>query len=111
MACLPAWVVPHRLYPAGYHADPKQPLPFISLASQNHHVALYHMGLYAQPPLLLEWFRLEWAEQCSHRLDMGKGCVRMRNAEEVPWKLLGALAARMTPQQWIEVYEGARKAR
>ena len=46
------FVVPHELYSAGYHCDPKLPLPFINIASQKHFIALYHMGLYADTELL-----------------------------------------------------------
>ena len=29
------YVVPHKIYPDGYHCDPKLPLPFLALASQK----------------------------------------------------------------------------
>jgi hypothetical protein len=94
------WVVPHRTYPAGYHCDPRQPLPFISLASQKQYVALYHMGL--QQPDLLAWFEAEWPRHTAARLDLGKVCLRLRDLDDVPYALVGALAARMTPADWIE---------
>jgi hypothetical protein len=97
------YVVPHKLYPAGYHAAPKQPLPFICIASQKNHIAVYHMGLYEGQ--LLDWFKKSWAEVSKKKLDMGKSCIRFRKAEDVPVKLIGALASKMTPQQWIEAYE------
>jgi hypothetical protein len=96
------WVVPHRTYPAGYHVDPRQPLPFISLASQKQYVALYHMGL--QQPDLLAWFKGEWKRHTAARLDLGKVCLRLRDLEDVPYALVAALAARMTPADWIEAY-------
>src|SRR5215203_2796330 len=55
----PGWVVPHKLYPAGYHCDPQQPLPFLGIASQKNFIALYRMGIYSDPKLL-EWFKTEW---------------------------------------------------
>lgn len=40
------YVVPHSIYPKGYHCDPKLPLAFMNVASQKNFVALYHMGIY-----------------------------------------------------------------
>ena len=74
---MPSYVVPHSRYPAGYHCDPKQPLPFISIASQKSHVALYHMGLYADPKLLA-WFQKEYPKHVKTKLDMGKSCLRFK---------------------------------
>ncbi|MCM2332986.1 MAG: DUF1801 domain-containing protein [Anaeromyxobacteraceae bacterium] len=96
------WVVPHRTYPAGYHADPKQPLPFVSLASQKQYVALYHLGL--QQPELLAWFEAAWPRHTAARLDLGKACLRLRDLDAVPYALVAELAERMTPRDWIEAY-------
>lgn len=99
------YVVPRSLYPAGYHADPGRGVPFLSLASQKQYVSLYHMGLYDGP--LLAWFKAAWAKRTRARLDLGKCCLRFRNVREIPYDLIGELAARMTPEQWIEAYEAA----
>ena len=101
-----AYVVPHALYPAGYHCNPEQPLPFINVASQKNYIALYHMGLYDGP--LLEWFRRRWGEVSTQKLDMGKCCVRFKKPEYVPVALIGELATRLTPAEWIEIYERSR---
>ncbi len=98
-----AYVVPHSLYPDGYHCNPEQPLPFISLASQKNYVALYHMGLYGGP--LLAWFTKNWNERVEAKLDLGKSCLRLHEPEQVPFELIGELAQRVTPEQWIAVYE------
>jgi hypothetical protein len=97
------YVVPHTLYPGGYHCDPKQALPFISLASQKNHIALYHMGLYGGEHL--DWFQKAWKKVTDKKLDMGKSCIRFKKAEDVPLELIGELATKMTPRQWIDVYE------
>ncbi len=102
------YVVPHTLYPAGYHCDPKLPLPFLNIASQKNFIALYHMGLYANPKLL-EWFTTEYQKQVPTKLDMGKSCVRFKKAEHIPYKLIGELMTKMTPQDWIDLYESAFK--
>jgi len=98
------YVVPHSLFPAGYHCDPKQPLPFLNLASQKNFVALYHMGLYAMPDML-DWFTTQWAAVSKRKLDMGKSCIRFKKPEEIPYALIGELVAKITPAQWIAVYE------
>jgi hypothetical protein len=98
--------VPHSLYPNGYHCDPKQPLPFISLGSTKGHIALHHMGLYADGALL-EWFTAEYPKHSKAKLDMGKGCVRFKKPETIPFELIAQLAGKVTPQQWIETYEAA----
>jgi hypothetical protein len=71
------FVVPHSIYPKGYHCDPKLPLPFISLASQKNFIALYHMGIYADENLL-NWFLVEYPKHCKTKLDMGKSCIRFK---------------------------------
>lgn len=98
------YVVPHSLYPQGYHCDPKQALPFVSIASQKNHIALYHMGLYGDQALLL-WFKERWKQISSKKLDMGKSCIRFKKPEDVPLKLIGELMAKISPQEWIDVYE------
>lgn len=98
------YVVPHKIYPDGYHCDPKLPLPFLSLASQKNFIALYHMGIYAKPDLL-EWFVSEYPKHCKSKLDMGKSCVRFKKMEDIPYALLEELMKKMTVQDWISCYE------
>jgi hypothetical protein len=98
------YVVPHSLFPAGYHCDPSQPLPFISLASQKNFVALYHMGWYGNEKLL-NWFVNEYPKHSKSKLDMGKSCIRFKKLDQIPFKLIGELASKVTPQQWIDTYQ------
>ena len=98
------WVVPHSLYPEGYHCDPKLPLPFMSIASQKHFIAVYHMGVYANPKLL-EWFISEYPKHCSTKLDMGKSCIRFKKIENIPYNLIGELVTKMSANDWIILYE------
>ncbi|MCC6727486.1 MAG: DUF1801 domain-containing protein [Saprospiraceae bacterium] len=100
------YVVPHLLYPAGYHCDPKLPLPFMSIASQKNFVAVYHMGIYADP-VLMDWFTAEYAKRVKGKLDMGKSCVRFKKPSEIPVELIGELASKMTVQDWVSCYENA----
>lgn len=99
-----AYVVPHSVYPDGYHCDPKQPLPFISVASQKNHIALYHMGIYVMPELM-DWFIKEYAKFSETKADIGKSCIRWKKPEQVPLKLIGKLAKKIKPNEWITVYE------
>jgi len=98
------YVVPHKLYPNGYHCDPKLPLPFMSIASQKNFIAVYHMGLYADEKLM-KWFTDAYAKAVPGKLDMGKSCLRFKKPEQIPFDLVGELAAKMTPQDWITLYE------
>ncbi|HET6245005.1 MAG: DUF1801 domain-containing protein [Bacteroidetes bacterium] len=98
------YVVPHTLYPKGYHCDPKLPLPFIGIASQKNFIAVYHMGIYADKKLL-EWFLSEYPKHCKAKLDMGKSCIRFKKADQIPYNLIGELAVKITPDQWILIYE------
>lgn len=102
------YVVPKSLYPAGYHCDPKLPLPFVNIASQKNFIALYHMGIYTDPELL-QWFQSEYTQQCKYRLDMGKSCVRFKKMDDIPFDLIAKLMEKMTPEDWINRYESAFK--
>lgn len=97
------YVVPHKLYPNGYHCDPKQPLPFMGIASQKNYITLYHMGMYANEQLL-QWFTREFPKHSSTKLDMGKGCIRFKKPEHIPYQLIGELVKKMSVDEWIEVY-------
>lgn len=105
---MPTFVVSKKVYPNGYHCDPKLALPFVSVASQKQFVALYHMGIYAKKELL-DWFTAEWPKYSKRKLDMGKSCIRFKKVEEIPYNLLEALAGKMQSDEWISVYEQAFK--
>lgn len=103
------YVVPHRLFPQGYHCDPKQPLCFAGLASQKSHLSLYMMPLYGDSPEL-SWFEQEW-KKSGKKLDMGKCCIRFRKADDIPIDLIGKLVARWPVSRWIDVYQAALDTR
>lgn len=98
------FAVPHTIYPNGYHCDPKLPLPFLGIASQKNFVALYHMGIYADPKLST-WFVTEYPKHAKTKLDMGKSCIRFKKMEDIPYDLIGDLASKITVQDWISMYE------
>jgi len=98
------YVIPHSLYPQGYHCNPQLPLPFLNIASQKNFIAVYHMCVYADKNLY-DWFVAEYNKQSKVKLDMGKSCIRFKKPEHIPLKLIGELASKITPQQWIERYE------
>ncbi len=98
------YVVPHSLYPDGYHSDPARPLPFMSIASQKNHIALYHFGMYAKPELL-DWFTAGYREVTGKNPDMGKSCIRFRKPDDIPFGFIAQLVKRMEVRDWIETYE------
>jgi uncharacterized protein YdhG (YjbR/CyaY superfamily) len=102
------FVIPHSIYPEGYHCDPKLPLPFINLASQKNFIALYHMGIYADNQLL-EWFVAEYPKNSKTKLDMGKSCIRFKKLDDIPYELIGDLAGKISVTDWIKSYETALK--
>ncbi|RMH60587.1 MAG: DUF1801 domain-containing protein [Calditrichaeota bacterium] len=103
-----AYAVPLSRYPAGYHVRPNEPLPFINLASQKNHIALYHMGLYADQALL-DWFLDAWPRHSQSRPDMGKSCVRFKNPRTIPFALIEQLIPKMSCDRWIALYEARIK--
>ena len=100
------YVVPHSIYPSGYHCDPKLPLPFINLASQKNFIALYHMGIYANKNLQT-WFVSEYPKHVKTKLDMGKSCIRFKKMDDIPFDFIGELAAKVSVEDWISNYEKA----
>lgn len=104
------YVVPHSLYPEGYHCDPELPLPFMNLASQKNYIAVYHSGVYANKDLY-QWFVEEYKKKTGKKPDMGKSCIRFKKMDTIPFKLIGELSAKITPEEWIKVYENNVKKR
>ena len=102
------YVVPHELYPPGYHVNPELPLPFLSIASQKNNLALYHMGIYASPGLY-NWWLEEYKNRVKSKLDMGKSCVRFKKLDDIPFDLIGDLCTKMSVEEWITIYENQIK--
>ena len=102
------YVVPHSIYPDGYHCTPDTPLPFMSIASQKNFIAVYSSGLYAKKELM-DWFVGEYPKHCKRKLDMGKSCIRFKKIEEIPYELIAELASKMSVKEWISIYESAIK--
>ena len=101
------YYVPHRAYPAGYHCDPKQPLPFANLASQKNHMALYLMCVYGESDLS-RWFRQAWAKT-GKKLDMGKACVRFKKAEDLALDVIAEAIKRVPAKTYIKHCEAAAR--
>ena len=99
-----SYYVPHSIYPDGYHCNPKEPLPFMSFASQKNSINLYHSGIYAKKELL-DWFVKEYPKHCKRKLDMGKSCIRFKKIDEIPYQLIAELCTKMTVEEWINIYE------
>jgi hypothetical protein len=103
-----SYFVPHDVYPAGYHCDPKLPLPFMSIASQKNFIAFYHMGIYADKEIL-DWFISEYPKYVKSKLDMGKSCIRFKKPDQIPFDLIAELIGKISSSRWIEMYESAIK--
>ncbi|HPE74835.1 MAG TPA: DUF1801 domain-containing protein [Draconibacterium sp.] len=104
------YVVPHSIYPEGYHCDTKLPLPFAAIASQKNFIAFYHMGIYANESLY-NWFTAEFHKHSKSKPDMGKSCIRFKNPEKIPFDLIGELVQKISAKEWIEIYESNIKNR
>ena len=102
------YYVPHSVYPAGYHCDPRQPLPFAGLASQKNHMSVYLMCIYGHPEHEA-WFRAAWATS-GKKLDMGKSCVRFKRIDDVPLKVIGEAIRRIPVKKLIANYESTLKS-
>ena len=102
------YVVPHSIYPNGYHCNPKLPLPFMNIASQKNFIAVYHMGLYANQKLL-NWFVQEYPKHCNTKLDMGKSCLRFKKIDQIPFDLIAELSKKVSVKEWIEICEESIK--
>lgn len=100
------YVIPFSIYPDGYSVKPKVPLPLINLGNTKGHIALHHMGVYSVPDLA-EWFQEEYSKHSKAKLDMGKGCIRFKKVDDIPYELLGQLARKIDVQTWIKTYETA----
>jgi len=100
------YVVPHSIYPKGYHCDPKLPLPFLGLAAQKNFIAFYHMGIYANPELQ-NWFTSEFPKYSKQKLDMGKSCIRFKNVSQIPYALIEELVKKIEVADWISLYESS----
>ena len=98
------YVVPHSIYPKGYHCNPKLPLPFMNIASQKNFIAIYHMGIYLDSKIM-NWFIAEFSKQVNIKIDIGKSCIRFKKMDAIPFELIGELAAKMSVSEWISVFE------
>ena len=98
------YYVPHSIYPDGYHCSPKEPLPFMSFASQKNSINLYHSGIYAVPEIH-DWFVAEYPKHCKRKLDMGKSCIRFKKIDEIPYELIAELCTKLAVKEWIDIYE------
>ena len=108
LATTPSYVVPLSIFPDGYHCTPNTPLPFLGFASQKNFVALYHFGMYVDQDLM-QWFVGEYPKHVSTKLDMGKSCVRFKKMDQIPFELIGQLAAKRTVDDWVSCYKNALK--
>ena len=102
------YVVPHSIYPNGYHVNPKDPLPFMNIGAQKNNVAFYHMGIYGNDEIY-NWFIETYKKDFGKKLDMGKACFRFKTDDQVPYNLIKELVKKIDVATYIERYEKARE--
>ncbi len=102
------YYVPHRVYPAGYHCDPKQPLPFAALASQKNYMSLYLMCVYGDTDHSKR-FRDAWAKT-GKKLDMGKSCVRFKKVEDLALDVIAEAIKAVPANKYVAYCEAALAA-
>jgi hypothetical protein len=101
---MPSWYISLKDYPQGYHCKKNEPLPFLSVANQKSHIAIYHMGLYADE-VLYNWFIENYEKKTGKKPDIGKSCIRFKKPSDIPFDFIGELASQMKPAGWIAIYE------
>ena len=99
------YYIPHRLYPAGYHCNPEEPVPFANLASQKNHMAIYLMCIYSDPDHMA-WFVDAW-KATGKKLDMGKACIRFKKLEDLPLNIIGQAIKKVPVKKFLTFYESA----
>lgn len=102
------FVVPKSIYPTGYHCTPELPLPFINIASQKSHIALYHMGIYMMPKVY-DWFINEYPKHSKRKLDIGKSCIRFKKPDDIPFDLIAELIQKISAEEYVNTYESLLK--
>lgn len=100
------YYVPHRVFPDGYHCDPKQPLPFMSVASTKGHIGLHMFCIYGDMGMQ-EWFRDAW-KKAGKKLDMGAACVRVKKLEDIALDVVGEAVRRLPTAKFVQHYVGLR---
>ena len=98
------YVVPHSIYPQGYHCNPELPLPFMNIASQKNYIAVYHMGMYSDKKLY-NWFADEFSKRTNSKPDMGKSCIRFKKFDKIPYELIGELTGKISLEEWKSTYQ------
>lgn len=98
------YVVPHSIYPSGYHCNPKLPLPFINIGWQKNNILMHHLGLYLNQSTY-DWFFEESTKISKTKVDIGKGCIRFKKMDQIPFELLGELVSRISLDQYVSYYE------
>lgn len=96
------YYVPHRVFPPGYHCDPRQPLPFAGLASQKNHMSVYMMSVYGNDGG--KKFIAAYAKS-GKKLDMGKCCIRFKSLDALALDVVGREIGRLTAQQYVAYYQ------
>lgn len=101
------YVIPHSIYPSGYHCDPSKPFPYAGLASQKNYCSLYLMPVYNEAE---DWFRKEW-KRGGKKLNMGKCCIRFSRLDDLDLDVIAKALRRFTIAESLRGYAQALEAR
>ncbi len=101
---MPSFVVPHSIYPEGYHCNPLQALPFLSYDLKKNGINIYHIGMYADKSIM-DWFLDEYPHYVFTKPNIGKNYIRFKSPDQIPYELIAELVSKVSVQDWIELYE------
>lgn len=96
------YFIPHSIFPAGYHCDPKQPLPMVHLASQKNYMSLYMFCIYGNEELREQFVNDSIAD--GKKVDMGAGCIRFKKLEDLSQTAVENVLKKITVQGFIDRY-------
>lgn len=101
-----AWVVPLDVYPDTYN---RQALWYAGLASGKGYMSLHAVAAYMNPPLQ-ERLRAGFAA-AGKKLDMGKGCIRFRRADDLALDVIADLISSTPLDRYVAAARAAKRPR
>ena len=96
------YAVPHRVWPLGYHCDPKKPLMMAALSSQKDNMTVYLMSVYGDKAERA-WFQNAWAKT-GKKLNMGGSCIRFKKLEDAALDVIGEAIRRTPAKAYVDSY-------
>lgn len=110
------YAVPHRVWPLGYHCDPKKPLMMAALASQKNTMTVYLMSVFdgesgvgtMNNAAERAWFQTAWAKSVERgvgkKLNMGGCCIHFKTLEDAALDVIGEAIRRTPAKKFLDSY-------